>query len=67
MNRSIAGIALRPDEQQEILSVLGLVYLACELTCGVGRLAVDLEDDVARWMPASSAGLAGRTFSTTTP
>ena len=60
MYRAIARIALGPDEHQQILSILVLVYCACELAGRIGRFAVDLQDDISR-LDARIFGWTART------
>jgi len=47
VDRPIACVSLRPDEQQKVFSRRVLMHLADKLACGRGGLTVDLEDDVA--------------------
>ena len=59
MKGSIACVAFRPDEHQQIFSVLALAQFVCELAGRLCRLAVNLEDDIAG-LNACVVGGAGR-------
>ena len=59
MEGAVAGVALGPDQQQQVFALRALVYCAGKLACRRGRFAVDFHDHVAG-LKAGIVGRAGR-------
>src|ERR1700742_3204992 len=59
MQNAVGGVALRPDEQQDIIPLGKRVYLLAQFRSRADRMAVDLCNDIAFTDAGVFSGAAG--------